>query len=94
MSNNDQVTLPIHQSEKDGLVYVRTESDYIHSSFITGEGKVIVYESIPGNVPETSLAVFDDQQQYLSAVEGVSWLNDPEYIKRNNIKEKGFPFCT
>lgn len=92
MDAENKLTLPIHQSERDGLIYVRSESDYIHASFASREGHILVFESIPGNSPSTSLGVFENKAEYLDSLKGISWVNEPEYIVQNNIPETGFPF--
>lgn len=88
-----KVNLPTLLTEKDGLVYVRTHDEhYIHQSFELENGTIVVFESIPGNYPSNALVTFKNREEYIESIKEVSWINDSEYIIKNNLEEDGFPF--
>lgn len=86
-----KLTIPSYLDEKylDCLLVIRTpEENNIHASWDV-DGRIIVFEDIPNNWPSTSLSVFEDKEEYLEAIRGVSWICH-EYcvIHRGNDIEK------
>ena len=97
MSNKENfnmvVEIPKFLTEKDGLLYVRTHDEhYLHQSFLLPDGQVLIFESIPVNYPSNALAFFDNLDEYVKAIRKVDWINDEEYIIRNELDAYGFTF--
>ena len=87
------IEIPQYLTEKDGLLYVRTyDEHYIHQSFLLRDEKVLVFESIPSNYPNNALCVFPNVEEYLASIKEVAWLNDHDYIVKQNLEAYGYPF--
>lgn len=83
--NKTSVELMTFMNEKDGLLYSRSsESGSIHQSFLLGDGRVLVFESIPENYPSNALCLFESIQAYFEAIRDVSWIVDLDNIIKDN----------
>lgn len=89
-----QIAIPSYLDDKGCLLRVFSfEGGYVHQSWLLSENEVISYESIPDNYPSGTLCVWDSLEEYADAISSVSWINDPEYIVKNNMPEEtGYPF--
>lgn len=90
-----KVSLREYQDQKSGLLTVSTESGYIHQSYLTDEGHVLVFEFNPYNYPASIMGLHDNLEKYVESIKEVSWINEPEWIRTYDeelLGGAGFPF--
>lgn len=75
MFKNTTTTLLNFQDSKSAFQNIHLPFDgYLHMSWKLLDGKVLSFEFMPENYPAGSYIVWENQQEYLEAIEDVSWI--------------------
>ena len=68
------VNIPTALEEKDALVHVRSEDDYIHTSWHLKDGKVIACEAVHDGGLSVAILLWDNIQEYKENIKEIPWI--------------------
>lgn len=65
-----------HGDQKDALLYLITDEDFIHASWIQPNGTILVFEHIPSNYPALTYIIWPTKKEYVKSIKGVDWIRE------------------